>query len=114
MSVWSVTYTALVTLGLPMAEGVYLSASGAELPDRYLVYFLVSAPPVQHADNAETLRNFRMQVSAYTRLGLHGLPDIDAAMVAAGFTRSMQRELPYNTLTRHFGLALEYIFLEQE
>jgi len=114
MSVWSETYTALSPLGWPLAEGVLLSASGAELPDQYLVYFLVSAPPIQHADNAETLRNFRMQVSAYSRSGLHGLPDIDAAMVAAGFTRGPQRELPYNQLTRHFGLALEYVYLNQE
>lgn len=112
--IWDITQDALTSLGLPMAASVYQSASGVDLPNVFMVYFLVSAPPTQHADNAETLRDFRMQVSYYSRTGLEGHPDIDAAMVTAGFRRGPQRELPYNQLTRHYGLALEYLYLNEE
>lgn len=114
MTIWERTAAALASLGVPVAAGVYLSATPAALPDLYLVYFLVSSPPEQHADDVETLRSYRMQVSAYIRTGLAGLPDIDSAMTAAGFTRGPQTEIPYNQLTRHFGLALEYVYLETE
>jgi len=54
-----------------------------------------------------------MQVSVYDRNGLTNLPDTDGVMVAAGFSRGPKRELPYNPATRHFGLALEYVYLEE-
>jgi len=90
MSIWEVTAAALAGLGVPIAANVMISEASAALPDLYLVYFLVSAPPSLHADNAETLRTYRMQVSAYNRAGLASLPDVDGAMVAAGFTRGPQ------------------------
>jgi len=113
MSIWERVVAALTGLGVPMAANAYIAASGQELPDLYLTYFLVSSPPEQHADDAETLRSYRMQVTIYNRAGLvANLPDVDGSMVAAGFTRGPQREIPYNQLTRHFGLALEYVYLE--
>ena len=112
MTIWERTLAALTPLGLPMAANVYIAATGNALPDTYLVYFLVSSPPEQHADDAETLRSYNMQVSYYARAGLAGMPNIDGAMTAAGFARGPQTELPYNQLTRHFGLALEYVYLE--
>lgn len=112
MSIWERVVAALTGLGVPMAANVYVAPTAGELPDLYLVYFLVSSPPEQHADDAEILRSYRMQVTIYNRAGLASLPDVDGSMVAAGFTRGPQRELPYNQLTRHFGLALEYVYLE--
>lgn len=114
MSIWEIVEEALDDLSAPMAANVYLTESGGELPDLYLVYSLVSSPPEQHADNAETLRSYRMQVNAYSRAGLTDLPDVDGAMTAAGFARGPMREIPYNQVTRHFGLALEYVYLEDE
>jgi hypothetical protein len=101
-------------LGLPLAANTYVPVSGAELPDQFIVYQLISSPPAQHADDAETLRRYRVQVSFYSRTGLASLPGVDAAMTGAGYTRGPQRELPYNQLTRHYGLALEYLFLNEE
>lgn len=114
MTIWERTKAALNSLGVPLAANVYLTASGEELPDLYLVYFLVSSPPEQAADNQETLRSYRMQVSIYSRSGLVSLPDVDGAMTAAGFARGPQREIPFNQVTGHFGLALEFIYLEEE
>jgi len=112
MTIWELVEDALDGLSTPMAANVYLSASTETLPDVYMVYILVSSPPEQHADNVETLRSYRMQVNIYSRAGLVDLPDVDTAMTAAGFSRGPMRELPYNAITHHFGLALEYVFIE--
>ena len=112
-SIWELTKTALDTLGVPVAANVYIAATNAELPDLYLVYFLVSSTPEQHADNVEKIRGNRVQVSAFTRTTLATLPDVSAAMVAAGFARGPTRELPYSQQTRHFGLAMDFIYVEE-
>lgn len=114
MSIWERVKAALDGLSpaVPYAANVFLVASGAQLPDLFLVYALVSSPPVQAADNAETLRSFRLQISIFSRTGLAALPGLDAVMVAAGFSRGPQREIPYDQVTRHFVLVKEYIYLE--
>ena len=105
--------TALTTLSIPFANSVYLTPTGTELPDVFLVYFLVSSPPAQHADDDETLRRNRVQVSTYSRAGLISLPDVTAAMKAQGFGVGPKMQLPYNQATRHHGLAQEYVYLEE-
>ena len=109
------TSNALVGLGVPMAANRYLPSSlEKELPNRFIVYQLISSSPVLHADDAEKYRSHRMQVTIFDRGGLSNLPDIAGAMVAAGFGRGPIRELPYVESTRHFGLALEFLYLEEE
>lgn len=112
MSIWDRVKLALEPLGVPVAANTWMAASGGVYPDTYLVYLLVSSPPRLHADDTELARAYRIQVSAYSRSGLTNLPDVAGAMVAAGFTRSGIRELPYNSDTRHFGLAMDFIYLE--
>ncbi|GAP11745.1 hypothetical protein BECAL_02938 [Bellilinea caldifistulae] len=114
MTIWERIYNALAPLGLPMAAGAMIVDSESERPDTYLVYFLVSSPPVQHADDNETLRSYLVQVSVYSRNGLKNLPDIAGAMKTAGFTQGARRELPYNPETRHYGLAMDFNYLEEE
>jgi len=112
MTIWERVNTALTALSLPLAANVYIPASGQELPDSYLVYFMISDPAELHADNIEKLRSYRVQVSYYSRNGLLTMPDIVGAMTGAGFTRLPGRELPYNPDTRHFGIALDFNYLE--
>lgn len=112
-TIWERAATALSGLGLPGAAEVYIPATGAALPDQYLVWSLVASPPEQHADNVESLRSYLMQISIYSRAGLVGLPDIAGAMTAAGFTPGARRPIPYNADTRHFGLASDYVYLEE-
>ncbi len=109
------TASALAGLGVPAAANRYLPASSEkELPNRFIVYQLISSPPEQHADNVEKARSYRMQVTIWDRNGLTSLPDIPGAMVAAGFTRGPYRELPYVESTRHFGLAFDFLYFEEE
>src|SRR4030043_1770490 len=103
MSIWEITEEALEVLGVPIAANVMIPASGEALPDLFLVYQLISSPPVLHADNLEMMRSYRMQVTIYSRDGLVDLPDVPGAMVYVGFTKSSIRELPYNAHTRLYG-----------
>lgn len=114
MTIWEITKVTLEGLGLETAANAMLRDTAALLPDTYLVYQMISSPPAQHADGVEKLRWYRVQVTGYSRDGLASLPDVAAAMVAAGFTKSVFRELPYNELTGHYGYAMEYIWLEDE
>jgi hypothetical protein len=105
--------TALDTLS-PAVEygmGTYLGEDGA-LPDYYLVYQLISGVPGQHADDEETERNYRIQVTHWKRSGLEDLADVDAAMKAAGGVKSGEHPLARDNDTGHFGLAVDYIFQE--
>ncbi|OGO35670.1 MAG: hypothetical protein A2W35_05360 [Chloroflexi bacterium RBG_16_57_11] len=112
MTIWELVEEALADLGMPVAANAMIQETGEQLPDQYLVYFLVSSPPELHADDVEVMRSYRIQVSVYSRSGLADLPDVDGAMTVVGFSRGPQRELPYNILTRHYGLALEYVYTE--
>lgn len=112
-TVLELTKNALASLSpsIPYALGQYLTASGADLPDTFIVYTEVSGVPEQHADNAETQRTYRVQVSIYARGGLLSLPNVDTAMLAQGFRKGPERQLPYDAETRHFGLAKDYYYL---
>lgn len=100
---------ALDTLGVPYGMGTYLGTG--ELPDQYMVYSLVSAVPAQRADDAEAHRSYRVQVSLYDRNGLADLPDVDAAMMAAGFEKGPERQLPHDQESGHYGLAKDFFLL---
>jgi len=107
------TKAALTTLVKPFALDRYIPVSGTTLPDIFLTFILVTSVPGQHADNAETERVERVQVSIFSRTGLNGLPDVDAAMVAAGFVPGPYRQLPFDIQTGHFGLAKDYFAIKE-
>jgi hypothetical protein len=109
-NIFTATNDALATLSVPYAMDVFLASDGS-LPDTYLVYSLISGVPVQSADNVETMRGYRVQVSILSVNGLASLPDVDGAMLAAGFQKGPERALPPDTESRHFGLAKDYFFL---
>ena len=112
-SIWETTAAALSGVGLPVAANTIVSAYGTDYPDQYLIYQMVSNPPKLHADDLEVVRSYRMQVSIYSRSGMASYPGlVEAAMLAAGFTRLEGREIPYNPTTRHFGLSMDFNFLE--
>lgn len=113
MTIWERVKSALSSLPIPVVESVYIPTSGGNYPDAFIVYFLVSAPPDQHADNIETLTEYLVQVSYYDKAGLVNMPDIDGLMKTAGFTAGNRVEIPYNQTTRHFCLAMEFSYLEE-
>jgi len=112
VTIWERVLSTLTSLGLPLAANAMIVASGSDYPDAYIVYFEVTDAAVQHADNLEKHRSYTVQVTYYNRAGLAGMPDIHSAMIAAGFMASSRRELPYNQQTRHYGYALDFVFVE--
>jgi hypothetical protein len=103
--------TALNTLSpaVPFALAPY---EGATLPDTFIAFQLIDSPPEDHADNVEIARSYLVQVSIYSKTGLVSLPNVDAAMVAAGFAKGPMRQLPKDQATGHYGLAKDYVYLE--
>jgi hypothetical protein len=98
---------ALTTLTpVPYAMKPYLG----DLPDTFMDYQLISGDPEQHADNAEIERSYTVQVTIWSVNGLVSLPNIDAAMVAAGFQKGPERQLPTDPQTGHYGLAKDYVY----
>lgn len=112
MNIFARTALALATLGIPYGAGKYIPESGEVLSDLYLTYILVSSVATQAADNRETERKQRVQITAWSRDDLSMLPDIAGAMVAAGFTRGEERQLPRDPDTGHVGLAMDFLILE--
>lgn len=112
MTIWERVYNALVTLGLPLAAVVYRAASGAALPATFLTYQLIDSTPELGLDDDEALRSHRVQVTAWCTGGFVSLPDVAAAMTAAGFTRGPTHELGLDG--EHYGLAMEFLYLEDE
>lgn len=113
-TIWEKTAGALSSLAMPFAASKLRVSTGQEYPDTFLTYFLVSAPPIQHADNEEKIREYTMQVNVFSRNGLINLPDVDGAMTAAGFMKGAVREIPLDAETGHYGLGTEFSFTESE
>jgi hypothetical protein len=82
------------------------------LPDTFITYQLIDGTPEQNADNAETLRVYRVQVSICSKSGLDSLPNVDTAMTAAGFEKSTERQLPKAEDSGHYILAKDYVYVE--
>jgi hypothetical protein len=101
---------ALTTLSPPVPYALAPYKSG-DLPDIYIVYQLIVSPAELHADDAETERSYTMQVTVWDVNGLVNLPDIDTVMIAEGFYKSDQRQLPQDPDTGHYGLATDYVYL---
>lgn len=108
---YELTETALSGLGLPYAADANRSALGTPLPDLFVVYKQVSGLAAQFADDLDTERFFRMQLSVFSRDGLVGLPDTDNAMESVGFVFSRATEIPFTRETGHYGQAREYTIL---
>lgn len=112
-TIWERVDDALGTLD-PAVPYAADSLKSESLPDLYITYFLVVSPPEQHADDSETARSYTVQVSIFSRSGLVNLPDVDTAMITAGFVKGPERQLIQDPQTGHFGLAKDYVYVEGE
>lgn len=105
---------ALATLSpaIPFGMDTFKQAGSSALPSQYITYQLIDGFPAAHADNAEIMRGYRVQVNIMSDTGLAVLPDVNAVMLAAGFTKGPERPLPKNESTGHYVLAKDYFYLE--
>ena len=91
-------------------------SSTEQLPDTYMVYFLVDDPGRTWTDGKETSHEPRVQVSLFYRkkpIAL-AIPDqIEAAFMAVGFLRVNSSTIPYQPDTRHYGWRCDFRFYER-
>lgn len=103
--------SAMDTLSPVVAHALHPLKSST-LPDIYITYQLIDGRGAQWADNIESQRDFVVQVNIWKKSGLIGLPNVNAAMIAAGFTPSDERQLPQDQVSGHYGLAKDFTYLE--
>jgi hypothetical protein len=88
----------------------------AQLPDTFIVYFLVDDPGNAWADGKETSHETRVQISLFYRdksIFLTVPDQIEAAFMAAGFTRVGSGRIPYQTDTKHYGWRCDFCYYER-
>lgn len=86
-----------------------------ELPDTYIVYFLVSEPPASSADNRERASIPKVQISLFYRdiSVMQGIPDkIIKEAVSQGFTRVNSGRIPRKNDSGHYGWRSDFILYE--
>lgn len=106
------TATALGTVS--PAVNFALAPYKGDLPDAFIAYQLIGSPAEQHADGAETERSYTMQLSFWDKAGVPSTVNVDATMLAAGFQKGNVRQLPQDPQTHHYGLAVEYVYIESQ
>ena len=99
--------------GIPWKKDRYVPPSGdvRQLPDTYMVYFLVDGPGVSWADGKETAKQPRIQISLFYRDKPVALtvPDlIEQAFLDAGFTRVDEGVIPYQDESQHYGWRCDF------
>ena len=92
-----------------------MTCATTQLPDTYIVYFLVDDSGKSWADNAEKSNIARIQISLfYKELSkVLTVPDqIKAAFIAAGFMRVGSGRIPYQDDTSHYGWRCDFRYYE--
>lgn len=87
-----------------------------QLPDTFIVYFLVDDIGKTWADGKETSREPRIQISLFYRDKKTALtiPDkIEAAFMAANFMRVGGGRIPYQESTGHHGWRCDFRLYER-
>lgn len=87
-----------------------------QLPDTYMVYFLVDDPGATWADGKETGHEARIQVSLFykdKRIMLTAPKQIEDAFIAADFCRVGSGRIPYQASTGHYGWRCDFRYFER-
>ncbi len=82
------------------------------LPETFITYQLLDSSPEQAADNLETERSYLVQVNCWSVDGVVVLPNVEPALLAAGFRKGSSRQIPQDQATGHYGLATDYSYSE--
>ncbi len=102
---------ALATLSPSIAFALKPIEFIGAMPATFIEYELIQSPREQSADNIETERSYQVQVSIWDTTGLVTLPNVDAAMSAAGFQKGNERQLAKDQQTGHYGIAKDFTYI---
>ena len=87
-----------------------------DLPDTYIVYYLVADPAASSADGKERIHLPRIQISLFYRNKetILTVPDkIFSKFTQRGFRRSNTGRIPYQQNTGHYGWRSDFYYLER-
>jgi len=111
LSSWTDKVEGILTdLGISYDYRTY-SGESIQLPERYIVYFLVDDNGKTYADGKETSHSPRIQISFYfkDKADCLTIPDqITTAFIAANFMRVGSSDLPYSNETEHYGWRVDF------
>ena len=91
-------------------------SEGKQLPDAYIVYFLVSEPSALSVDGKEKSSIPRIQVSFYYRkknLLPTMMDTIKDFFLSNGFVRAGSGRIPYQKDTGHYGWRYDFNYYER-
>jgi hypothetical protein len=104
-----------ISAGIPYAWRRF-ECSADQLPDTYIVYFMVDDPEDGSSYDGKTVSHQpRVQISLYfsdKSIYLTIPEQIEAAFLAADFMRVGGGELPYQADTGHYGWYCDFRFYE--
>lgn len=115
MSNWTAKAEEILTsIGLPFDFERYKS-DGEQLPDTFIVYFLVDDSGKTWADGKETSKSTRIQVSLFFKKKsiYQTIPDqIETTFIQGGFLRVGSGRIPYSESTEHYGWRCDFRYYE--
>ena len=112
-TIWARVRSALSGLGVPVENNKLVLKTGETWPDRYITFQVISTIPEEHVDDHEVLRNHLVQLNLWSINGFESFPDVEAAMLAAGFLFQGERDMDMEE-TGHYGQSKDFLFLEEK
>ncbi|MGI6260025.1 MAG: hypothetical protein ACOYKC_09235 [Anaerolineaceae bacterium] len=116
MKIWERVEAALAGIGMeiPVANNRLILNTGEDWPDRYIVYQVISSSSERHVDDREIERSHLVQVNMWSKNGFLNFPDVEGAMLSAGFSYDAGRDMEYDNETGHYGRSEDYLFIEEK
>ena len=114
MTIWQKVKDALAGLGIKTANNRLTLKTGETWPDQYITFQVISAGPEEHVDDHETARSYLVQLNLWSRSGFESFPDVETAMLAAGFYFQAERDMDYDEKTGHYGHSKDYLYYEEK
>jgi hypothetical protein len=111
---WLTCMTCLRGFGIPVFADAFVSSTGEESPDEYIVFQIMLSKPVQYADDKETVREHYIQVTYFNRAGFDNMRNIIEHMIGAGFMNGTNRGLPYEPSTRYYSMAMDFTYVQNK
>ena len=112
-TIWQRVFDALGSLGVPVEKTKLVLETGAQKPEQYITYQVITTTPEGFADNREILRSHLVQLNLWSIDGFESFPDVEAAMLAAGFLFQGERDMDMEE-TGHYGQSKDFLFLEEK
>ncbi len=114
MTIWQKVKDALAGLAIKTANNRLTLKTGETWPDQYITFQVPSAGPEKYIDDHETARSYLVQLNLWSRSGFESFPDVETAMLAAGFYFQAERDMDYNDNTGHYGQSKDFLFYEEK